>query len=328
VLASSLNKGFRGSFAAVLVTYLFIVLFSIFCGTESDSYSYPNIFYNYLSGKINTDWVILICNHLLLLLGAGLITYIVSNEEVTDKQNFFPLYLFLLINAMAVVKYGLSLFMLSNVVLLYAILQIFRIYRTEHALHRIFSACFWISVTIYFNVVNLFLIPFLFTTLLILRPFYWREFANALLGFVTPVFIYECMAYLFNSNRWYLFENTAELFSHFRMPDFSFTYLPFLGIILGLFTLSVFYYLSNGLGNSVKKQKTKSSFFWFLIFITPAIFTEGMNDNNILILLSIPLSFLTGEFLFLLRSKRITNVILVLLTAAALYFLSINSVLF
>ena len=325
MLAGSLNKGFRGSFAAVLVTYLLIAFFSFFSKTESDSYTYPNIFYNYLSAQIESEWVVLICNHLLLLFGSGLIIYIISNEEVTDKQNFIPVYIFLLINAMAVVKYGLSLFMLSNVVVLYAILQIFRIYRLEHALHHVFSACFWISVSVYLNVVNLFFIPFLFTTLLILRPFYWREFANALLGFITPIFMYECMAYLFNSNQWYVFESTGELFSHFKIPDFSFSYLPFFGVLMLLFTFSVFYFLSNGLGNSVKKQKAKSSFFWFLIFLSPAIFTTGMNDINTLVLLSIPLSFLSGDFLFLIRSRRLANIILVLLTGSALYYLIVNS---
>jgi hypothetical protein len=321
VIAGRLNKGFRGSFPAIFTIYLLIAFLSLFISSASENYYYPNIFYNFLSGLIQSDWMILILNHLLLIGGLSLTGYIISNEEITEKQNYFPAFIFLLINAMVIGKDRLSLFMLSNLVMLYAIFQIFRIYRRENVLGFIFTSCFWISVSIYLNVVNVFFIPFIFISLFILRPFYWRELANAALGFITPVIIYECVSYLFNFNQWYVFESIAELFSNFKIPLLNIHYLPFLVVSSLILIFSFLYFIANGLGNTVKKQKAKSCFFWFILLVSPAIFTAGVNYSNVLVLISIPVSFLVGEFLFQIKSLKLSNFFLLLLMVASFYFM-------
>ncbi len=321
MFAGRLNRGFRSSFPAILSIYLLIVIISFFIETVTENYYYPNIFYNYFSGKIQSDWMVLFLNHVLLIGGLSLIGYIISNEEITDKQNYFPVFIFLLINGLVTGKDRLSLFMLSNLVILYAIYQIFHIYRKENVLSLIFTACFWISVSVYLNVVNVFFIPFIFVTLFILRPFYWREFANAALGFIAPVFIYECLSYLFDFNQWYIFESIGELFSNFKLPLLNIDYLPFLVTTTLILILSIFYFLGNGLGNTVKKQKAKSCFFWFIILVCPAILTAGVNYSNVLVLLSIPISFLAGEFLFQIKNQKLSQFLLILLLFSSFYFL-------
>lgn len=321
MLANSLNKGFRGSLVTILVLYLLVFTLSIFSENTSENYFYPNIFYNYLTAQITSDSLIFIINHLLLLAGMSLVAYIVSNEEIVDKLNYFSIVIYLLINAMALSKENISLFLLSNVAILYASYKVFNIYREVNVLSNIYNACFWIATTLFLNISNIFIFPVLFVALLILRPFSLREFAVAIIGFISPIFIYECLSYLFNFNQWYIFESLSELFSNFRLPLLNIYFLPFVIAISLLFLFTVFSMMAAGFGNTVKKQKAKSIFIWQLILTVPAIFTSGITYVNVFLLYAIPLSFLIGDFFFGIKRLRLANFLLMITILSALFYL-------
>lgn len=320
MLANRFNKGFRGSITALLVIYLLVFSFSLFIQKSTELTFYPNIFYNYLASQIQSPFVILLINHFLLIAGLSFVALIVSNEEITDKLNYFPVLVFFVINIMILNKDRISLYLLSNIIILYSLYQIFNTYRKDQVLSQIFNACFFLSAALYLNIANIFLFPFVFIALAILRPFNWREFVMVIIGFICPIFIYECLSYLFSFNQWYVFENLAELFSYFKKPTLTIDLLPFLIVTSLLFVFSVINLMTNGLGNTVKKQKAKSSFFWFLILIIPSFFVSGSGYVNIMLLYSIPLSFLIGDFLFNIRSTKLVNILLLVFILSSLYY--------
>ncbi|MBK6522536.1 MAG: hypothetical protein KBG47_04100 [Bacteroidia bacterium] len=259
-------------------------------------------------------------NHFLLIAGLSLVALIVSNEEITDKLNYFPVLVFFTINIMILNKDRISLYLFSNIIILYSLYQIFNTYRKDQVLSQIFNACFFLSAALYLNIANIFLFPFVFIALAILRPFNWREFVMVIMGFVCPIFIYECLSYLFSFNQWYIFENLAELFSYFKMPILNMDFLPFLIATTLLFVFSIINIMADGLGNTVKKQKAKSCFFWYLILIVPLFFISGSGYVNIMLLYSIPLSFLIGDLLFSLRSGKLINILLLVFILSSLYY--------
>ena len=320
MLGNSLNKGFRGSLVTISVLYLLLFTLSVFVKNSSENYYYPNIFYNYLTSQIHSEFLIFILNHGLLIGGISLIAYIVSNEEIVDKLNYFPVFIFLLINAMVLGKDRVSLFLVGNIAILYSVYKIFNTYRQEKVLSSIYNACFWISVTLYLNIANIFIFPFIFISLVVLRPFNWREYAIAIIGFISPIFIYECLSYLFNFNQWYVLEGIVELLSSLRSPLLNIDFLPFLIFTIFLFALSALSFLVDGFGNTVKKQKSKTCFFWYMILISPSIFVSGVNYEKILVLYSIPLCFFIGDFLFNIKRVRLTNLLLVLFIFSALFY--------
>jgi hypothetical protein len=67
---------------------------------------------------------------------------------------------------------------------------------------------------------------------------------------------------------------------------------------------------------------------WFLILIIPLFFISGSGYVNIMLLYSIPLSFLIGEFFFNLRSTKLANIILLIFILSSLYFLLKKTALF
>lgn len=321
MLSNSLNRGFRGSFTGILITYLVIVVISFFIRTNLGNYHFPNLFFNYFTSQIQSPFLILILNHLLLLGGISLVGYIVSNEEIVDKLNYFPVLIFLLLNTLIVNKEQVSLFLTGNIAVLYGIYKIFNTYRQEHVLSNIYNACFWISFTLYLNITNIFIFPFIFICLAILRSFNWREYAVALIGFASPVFIYECLSYLFNFNQWYVFESIGEIYNGIQFPVFDLYFLPVIITTALLFILSILQAMADGFGNTVKKQKAKSCFLWLMVMLVPTIFSSGMTYESVFILYSIPLSFFIGEFFFNLRSIRLANIFLTLFMLSTLFYL-------
>lgn len=321
MLSSAINKGFRGSIATISIVYLTLLVISLFYQKTENLEYYPNIFYDYLAAQIQSPFLILFINHLLLIGGAFLVAYIVSNEEIVDKLNYFPVIIFMIINITSINKDRVSLHLISNIFTLYATYKIFNTYRQDNVLSNIYNACFWISATVYLNIANVFLFPFIFIALIILRPFNWREFTNALLGFISPIFMFECISYLFNFNQWYFFESLHELFTSFKVPTLNYHYLPFLSICSLLFILSLLRFLTEGFGNTVKKQKSKTCFLWYMLLISPIFLISASNYEKAMVFYSIPLAFLTGDFFAGIKRLRIANLLMLLFFISAAYYM-------
>jgi hypothetical protein len=313
VFAGLLNKGFRGSLVLLVTVFLvsFIVNYLSPIGLEEDHY--PNLFYNYFADKITSKLAINALNFVFIGLGVLLVSLISVNQEIVDKQNYFPVFLYLLFCIAGVSPIQITSQIFTNVFVLFAIYKLLDTYREDSAMKQIFDAAFWLSVSAFITISSIISFPLFFVILLILRPFSWREWVIALIGFSMPVIIYESMAYLSDFNQGYLFDATKLYFKFMKVPSFSEYYLPITISLFFLLIISFLYSLVNGFGNTVKKQRTKSILLWFVFFSTFGFFSGGANSSNTILLYALPLSFFIGDFLFNLKQLKITNTILAVL---------------
>jgi hypothetical protein len=289
----------------------FIVNYLSPIGLEEDHY--PNLFYNYFADKITSKLAINALNFVFIGLGVLLVSLISVNQEIVDKQNYFPVFLYLLFCIAGVSPIQITSQIFTNVFVLFAIYKLLDTYREDSAMKQIFDAAFWLSVSAFITISSIISFPLFFVILLILRPFSWREWVIALIGFSMPVIIYESMAYLSDFNQGYLFDATKLYFKFMKVPSFSEYYLPITISLFFLLIISFLYSLVNGFGNTVKKQRTKSILLWFVFFSTFGFFSGGANSSNTILLYALPLSFFIGDFLFNLKQLKITNTILAVL---------------
>jgi hypothetical protein len=322
VFGGLLNKGLRGSLVLLITLFLASFLINCFSTISLEQEHYPNLFYNYFTQKISSKLAINALNYLFIGLGVLLVSLIAANQEIVEKQNYFPVFLYLLLCVTCVSPFQLTSQIFTNVFVLFSIYKLLDIYRKEEVLKQIFEASFWLSVSAFISISSIISFPLFFLCLLILRSFHWREWIIALLGFILPLFIYECMAYLSNFNRWYIFEATELYFNSMKVPSFSEYYLPISITLFILLLISIFYSLFTGFGNTVKKQRTKAILLWFLFFSTFGFFSGGANSTSILLAYAFPVSFFIGDFLFSLKQIKITNTLLsVLIFCAVIIFL-------
>lgn len=313
MFAGLLNKGFRGSLVLLITVFLLCFLINLFSPIGLEEDHYPNLFYNFFAQKINSKLAINLLNFMFIGLGVLLVSLISVDQEIVDKQNYFPVFVYLLLCVVGVSPFQLTSQIFTNVFVLFSIYRLLDAYRKDHVLKQIFEAAFWLSVSAFITISSVISFPLFFIILLILRPFNWREWMIALIGFFTPLFMYECMAYLSNSNQGYLFDATELYFQFMKIPSFSEYYLPTSITLFFLLVISFFYSLVNGFGNTVKKQKTKTILLWFLFFSTFGFFSGGANSSNIILVYAFPLSFFIGDFLFNLKQIKIANTILAIL---------------
>lgn len=223
-------------------------------------------------------------NFLFIGIGVLLVSMIAVNQEIVDKQNYFPVFLFLLLSIVGVSPFQITSQVFTNVFVLFSIYKLLDIYRKDEVLKQIFEASFWLSVSAFITISSIISFPLFFVCLLILRPFHWREWAIALIGFF---FHFLCTsawltsAILINGT---FFEATTLYFKSMKVPSFSEYYLP---VSLSLFVLvfiSILYNLFNGFGNTVK-QRTKSILLWFLFFSTLVFQAEPTVQASYLLML-------------------------------------------
>jgi hypothetical protein len=318
VFAGALNKGFRGALPFLIGIFVIGAVFSFFAQKGVESNNYPNLFYNYFVQKIQSRVLIVCLNYFFIGLGVLLISLISANQEIVEKQNYFPVFIYLILCLSSIQPDQITPQIFTNVFILYSVYKLLDTYRKEDVLNHIFIAAFWLSVSAYITISSIISFPLFFIILLILRPFFWREWFVAILGFSAPVFIYECIAYLSEFNQWYFIKSVQSFFFYLRFPAFSEFYLPLLFFLLLLIVISIFYGFLSGFGNTVKKQRSKSILLWFIFLASFGFFSGGSNSSSIILTYAFPLSFFIGDFLFSIKQLKITNTILVILFACVI----------
>jgi Family of unknown function (DUF6427) len=318
VFAGLLNKGVRGSLVLVLAIFTVAYLTTYFSSRSLEEDTYPNLFYNYFADNLSNKFLIVSLNFVFILIGVYFISLISVNQEIVEKQNYFPVFLYLVLASACANPFHVTPQIFSNVFILFSIYKLLDTYRKDGALRTIFDAALWLSISSFITISTIICFPLFFIILFILRPFSWREWAVALLGFFTPIYLYECMAYLSNFNRGYLFNACQLYFSSFSFPSSSEYYITLMVTLFTLLVVSIIQNLNRGFGNTVKKQRAKTILLWLLLFSTFGFFSGGANGSSIIATYAFPLSFFIGDFLYNLKQIKVANTLLTLVLLGAL----------
>lgn len=311
MFAGLLNKGIRGSLVLLSIIFVASAITLYFAPKSLEFNNYPNVFYNYFSQKLTNKLFIMLLNFLFVGIGVLLISFIAVKQEVVDKQNYFPVFIFLLLSIVSINPNQLTPQIFTNVFVLYSIYKLLDTYRKENVLSQLFEAAFWLGISAYITISSVISFPLFFIVLLILRPFYWRDWAIAILGFITPIFICESVAYLSDYSQWYLFKSVGVFLQFLKPPSLSEYFLPLTTFLVITLLIAIFQNLARGFGNTVKKQKAKVILFWFLFFSTFGFFSGGANSSSIILTYAFPVAFFIGDFLYGLKQTKIVNTILV-----------------
>ena len=263
----------------------------------------------------------IIFSSLLIYLQAVMINVMCRQYNILYKSTYLPGLMYVVFSSLFNIFLYTNTVLFANFFVILLIGQLFSLYKSNFSYQSVFLSGLIVATGTLFYFPLLLVFPIIWVSLFILRPFNWREYTIALLGFISPVFIIECISYLFNSNQWYLFESVQELITSFKIPAVNIDYLPFLGICALLFILSIVRFLVEGFGNTVKKQKSKNCFFWYMLLILPVFFISGTSYEKTMVFYSIPIAFLVGDFFGSIKRIKIANILLVIFVLAAGFYM-------
>lgn len=247
---------------------------------------------------------------------AFLINLVLNNNETLTRASSFPAFVSMLISFEALTAYDFHPAFLANLLVIMGLMRMMQSYRVDQAKAMFFDGGFLISAAtlIYFPSVTV--VPLVFISLIILRPFVWREWAMALLGIFAPHFIAGMLMYLLGTfDKYY----NCGMFSGFDFTAFQPGYGAQYFVIITLaflFLLLVFNRLTGGSSRKIRQQKNINILSFWLVLGAGSVFYDSPYVTSIPILCIPPVAGLLSEWLGNFRRNTLSDFALFLLIAA------------
>lgn len=246
-----------------------------------------------------------------ILLGAFFVNFLAIEQEITAKTNYLPAFFYILFAFSASTKTNVEPILTANLFILPSLYYFINSYRKDQALAEFYKAGLFMGLATFFCIHYIVVFPLSFFSLIILRPFNWREWSILFIGLLTPLYVCVGLDYLITNNAFTVFSMMKEATSSIQKPIVSEYYFAFIFIIIILFAFSIMRYLGKGFGGKVKTQKTKYILLWMFFFCLLMVFFEQMSDMIFLPCI-IPLSIIIADYLFEIKQLKIANTLLIL----------------
>ncbi len=321
-----LKKGLTTALPVIILFFVLFITLSLFSVTNLKSNNYENIFYVILQNNCTGKFSITLINILCFALGAVFISFYTIRQEIVEKSNYIPSFLYVFFSALTLNNSLLHPSLIANVFILLSLINITDTYREEYVLSKIFNAAFFTSVAMFFYINYAFFIIFFFIVLVILRPFNWREWLVGVAGLIAPVFIYFSIGYLINIPFTDFFTYFLNLFTNFQKPVLSEYFYPLFLCLLILFFMGIGKHFRKGLGGKIKTQKNLGLMYWLLLLSVVNFFSKNNTSYFPLIASIIPLSVLLSDYFYNIKQLKVSNTLFFLLLAsgALLFLMNLN----
>lgn len=315
MVVAPLKNSLQSALAVLIVSGIVFCTLSLASTPPAPSLNklYPqHILYNFIDFRLNSAWLIQVCNIFIILAGAALTSFLSVSQEITGKNNYLPAFLYLLFAFTTTTGSFIHPALLANLFVLASLYYFISTYRVDHALSDLFKGAFFMGLAPFFYTNYLLLLPLCFMMLIILRPFQWRDWAITLLGFLLPLYFFMSMSYLMNEDMWRMLSVFRDTMGSFQRPLVSEYFYPFLFVLLLLLVLAIASYVAGGFGAKIKTQKAKYILLWLTLLLSINVFLNSDSDFLFVSCL-VPFSILVGDYLAELRQLKIANTLLFLL---------------
>ncbi|HKR07475.1 MAG TPA: hypothetical protein VJY62_22765 [Bacteroidia bacterium] len=280
-------------------------------------------FYNLLLKLISPDH-----KFIYFLLGLSLIlsqtihlNFICNKHEVLYRNSFLPGLFYLLLSVSIPQFISFHPVLIVNSILIFTLNKIFRLYKNDTPLAWDFDSCVLLSfMTLFYLPAVIFLLLYA-VSLIILRPFSWRDWVVGLMGFLTPVF-FVLLFYFLNDTFGEIkhFIHTTEISRKFNIKNAVPGGYPFTIIwVSAVFILSLLKIRLNFLKNTAKTRSYQLIIlFLVIISLLMIIFTPSEMLFRFSIL-CIPLSIIVAYYFLTTKKAWLTDPVLYLLVAFIIY---------
>lgn len=321
-----LKNGLTRALPVVILFFILFIALSLFSTTNLQSVNYDNILYSVLQKKFTGTFSIILINTICFGVGAILISMYTIRQEVVEKSNYIPSFLYVFFSAITLNNTLLHPSLIANVFILLSLIYVTDTYREELVLSKLFNAALFTSLATFFYINYAFFILFFFIALIILRPFSWREWLVSLLGLISPVFVYFCIGYLINIPFTDFLTYLLNLFTNFQKPLLSEYFYPLFFWLLLLLLFGAVKHFTRGLGGKIKTQKNLGLMYWLFLLSLVNFFSKNNNSYFPLIASVIPISVLLSDYFYGIKQLKIANTLffLLLVSGALLFLMNIN----
>lgn len=258
-----------------------------------------------------TTWVLSLFG-LLFNLGSTLIfNFIIEKLDVLERKSNLPALLFIVTASSFRPFLDFHPLQPAVFLLLISIYRIFESYQSSSALSNAFDAGLFLGIAILFYFPFFWFMPFLWTCLLVVRPFVWREYALSALGALLPIVLAVSYYYFVDRLPFLWYDKIVFALSERNFPYPSDSWLWWGVFIMGCFILlfSIGALLKR-LNNSVIRAKTTiQTFLVFSFFSLFIVFVNGTQQAYIFYLFTLPISLLWSIYFVSLKKQWLAELL-------------------
>jgi len=249
---------------------------------------------------------------LLMLFEAFYLNLFLDKNNLLPRKTFLPAFIFMLLVSSFSDMQMLSPILCGLLFVMFAVSKLAKTYRQESASSYIFDASFYIAVgsLFYFPIIVLF--PLVWVSLIVIRPFVWREWAVSILGF--------CLPYLFTFSA-YFWYNRVNFFVFDKIvfpASFNLSSFFLLGIIFKISFFIVLSLIIIGLVKSVIKVPVNTIFarniailfIWFFVLSVAMFFLSPNASILYLMICFLPATFYLSSLIIDIKRNWIGEVLL------------------
>jgi len=270
----------------------------------------------YLTNEITSGVIALI----LIILQAFYLIYINKVYNFISQRTYLTSLLFVLISSAYLNLHYLHPAIIANIFVLLTIVEIFSSYKKPKVYSASFNSGFLIATAGLFYVNANFLIFFVFTSLLILHSFNWREWFAAILGFLTP-YLFTLFIYYYNGNLQELSIVYEAIINHSSPKiNWPLSYYIFTGILALIGLFSVFKLSTTYSNNKISTRNYFTLFSILLAILSLIFFIIPFASIELIVILSIPLSYLIANYYLSNANKWVQDISFLWLIVAFIFF--------
>jgi hypothetical protein len=259
----------------------------------------------------------------ILLISQGIYLNILTNRyDLTIRQTYFPSLVFILIAGLFPDFRNLNPSLLAGIFILAACDQLLGMHKQKNVDHLAFNSSFLIAIASLISLQTLLFYVLVIVSLIIFRPFSWREFLVSLSGLMVP-YIFLITWLIISDNGYFtglhfLNEHNTSLIITNKL------HINITGCIVLFITLIAYWKVNSYLNSTIVKIKKGYTLLnWMAVLLFTFFLISNFNATSIIVLMSIPFSVILSNY-FLLSAKSLVAELLFILLLIVSSFIQIN----
>lgn len=241
---------------------------------------------------------------LLVIAQAFLLVRLNTRFNLINNRTYMPAIIFILLTASIPDLQRLNPVIFSGFFLLLGIELMFNGYQSGKVAYEFFTASFFISLGATFYPYLLFFLFIVWASLVILRPFNWREWVFSIMGFLLPWFFVFSYYYLIHNDPAHILTDLTKVFNiDYDFPQYSLLLYIFGGFAGLLILISSQLMIKEFTSKKILPRKAFLIFLWLFINCLGVYLLVDQASVELLFLAAIPLSFLFSHYFTFVKSN-------------------------
>ncbi len=276
-------------------------------GNRSNDCSLPfmPLTYVFVSFITKYSWVSKIMGLTFVLILLLLITHLNTRFLIISQRSYLPAIFFVTLVLANFSFFDFHPVFVAAIFLILIIEKLIDVYKSDKTSFQIFDAAIYLSLATLFYFPVIFLVPFLFIALAIMKPFNWREWFFIVLGFLLPIYIYYALLYLTDFRVYNVFPELMLFLTKTCNYTFVLSEKIKLYYLIILILFASFYVIQH-IG-SYKIVIRKTYYLLFVLFVNLLIIYSIIPSvlSELFVLMAIPVAYLLGNYFIETRKNRL-----------------------